>query len=112
MFPNYQNSSTPNSWNVTINVTHSYIWHSEDEIEPKEAPEDDKDQGTITLFSITQRQSPSQNLYTDFKVNFGLSYSCASNEYNFYSTSAINGSSVLLKGMQVYLSLYSALQPN
>ncbi|XP_019855641.1 PREDICTED: uncharacterized protein LOC109584369 isoform X3 [Amphimedon queenslandica] len=101
MFPSYQNSSTPNSWNVTINVTHSYIWLEEDKVEPEEAPEDDKNQGTITFFSITQRESPSQNLYTAFKVNFGLSYSCGSNEYNFYSTSAINGSSVLLEGMQV-----------
>ena len=95
-----------------MNVTHSYIWFPQDEVDPDDAPPEDEDEGILSFSSINNRQSPSQNLYLPFGINYGLSYSCSSSEYNIYTVSAsknstgtLNGSSVLLHAIQVYISL-------
>lgn len=91
-----------------MNVTHSYIWFPQDEVDPDDAPPEDEDEEILSFSSINNRQSPSQNLYLPFGINYGLSYSCSSAEYNVYtvsvsknSTGTLNGSSVLLHGIQV-----------
>ena len=69
-------------------------------------PDDDEDDAKETISSIIERRGPSRNLYVPLQINAGLSYSCSSNEHNYYSVAYNkngfqNGSGILLKGIQV-----------
>ena len=82
------------------------MWLTEDEPEPQNVPGDDEDEGILSKYSITERQSADARLYEPFVINAGLSYSCSSNIYNNYSavaneTGTVNGSTVIIQKIQV-----------
>lgn len=94
------------SWNILVNASYTQMWLKEDEVAPKNVPEDDEEKGILSSYSIIERQSGSKNLYEPFSINVGLSYSCSSNTYNNYSVSfngseVTNGSTVIFRKIQV-----------
>ena len=112
LFPNHlHNAATSTSWTIVVNVTYTRMWMPKEEDKAKDNPpdhddDDDDDDARETISSIIERQGPSRNLYVPLQINAGLSYSCSSNEHNYYSVAYNkngfrNGSGVFLKGIQV-----------
>ena len=86
------------------------MWVPQEEDKPQYNPpdddDDDEDDAKETISSIIERRGPSRKLYVPLQINAGLSYSCSSNEHNYYSVAYNkngfqNGSGILLKGIQV-----------